>query len=119
MASTSKVTRSEFTAASALAIVSGVTITISGCGGDADSPTMPTLPGSATGVVGSNHGHTATVTAAQLMSSDTVSLDITGGADHPHIVALSATELQQISAGTRVSTPSTINSGHAHTVTFN
>ena len=53
------------------------------------------------------------------MSATVVSLDITGGANHPHVVALAVAELQQISAGMRVSKTSTVNDGHAHTVTFN
>ena len=101
-------------------MLSGVAITISGCGGDTGNPMTPTsVGGGASGVVGANHGHSASVTSAQLMSAGEVSLDITGTADHPHTVVLTPAELQQISDGARVSKTSTINAGHAHTVTFN
>ncbi len=128
-------TRREFTAQSVLAMLSGVTITLAGCG-DSDSPTTPVTPSptpaptptptptppaaqNATGVVGSNHGHTAVVTAAQLTAGAGVSIDISGSANHPHAVDLTADEIGQIAAGTRVQKTSSNNSAHAHSVTFN
>lgn len=50
--------RREFTAPTVLALLSGVTITISGCGDDG-SPTSPSPPrgGDAVGTVSANHGH--------------------------------------------------------------
>jgi hypothetical protein len=71
------------------------------------------------GTVGTNHGHSAVVTGAQLSAADAVTLDITGSSDHPHTVSLSADEVQQIAAGTRVSKDSSTDAAHRHTVTFN
>ncbi len=123
--------RREFTVAAVLAALSGVTITISSCGGS-DSPTStptptpnpnptPTPPasGDKSGSISGNHGHTAVITAAQLTAGGAISLDIMGTATHPHTVSVSAAEVTQISQGTQVAKTSTSNDGHAHTVTFN
>jgi ethanolamine utilization microcompartment shell protein EutL len=48
-----------------------------------------------------------------------VSLDISGGAGHPHTVMLSAGEVVQIAGGSQVSKTSTTNQSHSHQVTFN
>ena len=115
------ISRREFTVHSALAMLSGVTITILGCGdsGGSSSPTPPPPPGGASGVIGANHGHTAIITAAELMAGNMLALNIRGNADHPHTVELTAAEVQQISGGARVSKLSTTEQAHSHTVTFN
>ena len=113
--------RREFTLESALAMLAGVTITISGCGDDSTSPT-PTPGGGngdVSGTVSANHGHIATVTAADITAAGMVSLNIMGNATHPHTVSLSASQVQQIGARQRVAVSSTTNDGHDHTVTFN
>ena len=120
--------RREFTVAAVLAALSGVAITITGCGGSSGSPGSPSTPppGSGggttadkTGTVSSNHGHRAVITGAQLTAANSVSLDIRGDADHPHTVALGATEVAAIAGGQRVSKESSSDAGHSHTVTFN
>ena len=111
-------TRREFTRESALAVLAGVTITVSGCGDD--SPSGPSgSPNDEVGSVSANHGHSAVITEAQLQAGNAISLNIRGNAPHPHTVDLSATELQQISAGQRVSKVSSNDDGHTHDVTFN
>jgi len=131
MTDSNKLTRRDFTVSSALALLSGVAITITGCSDSSDSPTTPGLtttttpaptpptPSDVTGTIGANHGHTAVVTAAELTSDDTVILDITGDASHPHTVELTPADLDQIAADTRVTKTSTTNAEHAHSVTFN
>ena len=124
-------TRREFTVQSALAMLSGVAITLSSCG-DSNSSTAPSTTstpappaaGSNVGVVGANHGHAAVITAAQLTAANAVSLDISGGSNHPHTVDLTDTEVGQIAGGTRVTKASSTDDGagfgnHAHSVTFN
>jgi hypothetical protein len=116
-------TRREFTIESALAMLAGVTITISGCGDDDNATPAPTPPpvGGKRGVVGSGPGHThvgADITAAQLTAGNAITLTLTGSG-HTHTVALSQTDLGQISAGTRVSKTSSNVDGHTHVVTFN
>ena len=122
--------RREFTLAAAMAALSGVAITISACGGGS-SPTASTPAptahpgpcsarrGDKTGVVGSNHGHAAVITAARLTAGATYSLDIQGSSSHPHNVEITAAELTAISASSRVSKESSTDNGHSHTVTFN
>jgi hypothetical protein len=121
--------RREFTVESVLAMLAGVTITITGCGGGS-SPTSPststgggggttTQSGDVSGSISANHGHTAVVTAAQITAANGVSLDIRGNADHTHTVTLSADQIRSIGAKQRVSVESTNNVGHEHTVTFN
>ena len=123
--------RREFTAASALAALSGVAITISACGGSSNSSTSPApVPtpaptptpaagGDVTGSVGSNHGHTAVITAAELTAGTNVVLDIQGTSDHPHTVILDAAEVAMIAGGQEVAKQSSNDMAHAHTVTFN
>ncbi len=112
------VDRREFTLAAALAALSGVVITISACGGGG-SPSSPSAPGDKTGVVGSNHGHTAVITSGQLAAGGGISLSIRGSSDHPHTVTLSAADITSIAGNARVSRESSTDDGHSHSVTFN
>jgi hypothetical protein len=125
---TKDLSRREFSVAAALAALSGVVITISsaGCGDSSSSPSpmptptpAPTAATDKTGTITANHGHTAVITSAQLTAAAEVTLDIRGGADHPHSVALSAAEVSSIAGGQRVSKESTTDASHSHTVTFN
>jgi hypothetical protein len=116
--------RREFSLAAALAVLSGVSITVSACGGGYSSPTTPTptpapTSGDKIGQISANHGHVAVITGAQLTSPTDINLDITGTAGHTHHVPLSAAEIGQIAANTRVTKTSTTDSGHNHDVTFN
>jgi hypothetical protein len=117
--------RREFTLQSALAILSAATITISGCGGGGDDspspgPSPSPNPGTnVTGNVSANHGHVATITAAQLTAGNAIQLDIRGTGDHPHTVELTAAEVSQIAARQTVAKNSTTEAAHSHTVTFN
>ena len=118
------ISRREFTLEWALAMLAGAAITISGCGSDhSTAPTSTagggTSSGDVSGVVSANHGHIATVTAAQITTGGALSLNIMGNATHPHTVSLSGTQLQQIGARQQVAVISTTDSGHDHTVTFN
>jgi hypothetical protein len=111
--------RRTFTLQAALALLSGVAITISGCG--STTPTSPPPSGGSSdvnGTVSANHGHTAVITAAQLTSNG-ISLNIMGSATHNHVVELSTAELTMISNRGQVAKVSTTDSGHNHTVTFN
>ncbi len=118
--------RREFTLAAILAMLSGVTITISGCGGSSYSPSTPTPPttqppatGDKMGAISANHGHTVTITGAQLTAGGDVTLELTVGSGHTHSVGLTGAEVVQIRDNQKVSKESTTNSGHSHTVTFN
>jgi hypothetical protein len=123
MSNESSLTRREFTLEAALAILAGVSITIGGCGSKSPTPTSPSPSPSPstdrTGTISANHGHTATILAAQLTAANAISLDIRGQATHPHTVVIAQAEMAQIAANQRVSKDSTTDSGHSHTVTFN
>lgn len=119
--------RREFTLQSALALLGGVTITVSGCGGGGSgysAPSNPTGPNPASGdrggVVSANHGHVATITSAQMTGGSTIVLNIQGIADHNHTVELTAADLGSLGGGTTVvkTTSNAVTDGHQHTVTF-
>lgn len=113
-------TRREFTLEGALALLAGVTITISGCGGDSDPPTAPSPnPGNEVGTISANHGHTAVITGAELSAGNALSLNIQGSAPHPHTVQITAGEVQTIANGQQVTKESSNNDAHTHLVTFN
>lgn len=114
--------RREFTLASALALLGGVTITVSGCGGGSSSPTRPVggpIP-DVTGAISDNHGHLAVVTGAQMTAGNAIALDIQAEATHPHMVELSAADLGDLRNGRMVSKISSNGDvdAHRHQVTF-
>jgi hypothetical protein len=112
-------TRREFTVETALAMLAGVAITISGCDKDT-SPSPAASDKTGTVSTDANHTHTgAVITAAQFTTGNAITLTLTGAATHTHTVALSQAELMQISGGTRVQKVSSTDNAHSHTVTFN
>lgn len=117
--------RREFTREAVIAALSGVAITVSGCGGGggSSSPMSPSAP-ERQGAISSNHGHQAVVTDVQIMAGNAIQLDIRGTADHAHTVTLIAEAVQDIGAGRAVATNSTTTTSpsegtHIHTITFN
>jgi hypothetical protein len=120
-------TRRDFTLAAAMAILSGVAISVSGCGGSnsSSSPASPSPASSTptgsdkTGTISSNHGHAAVIASAQLGASGGITLNIQGSAGHPHTVALTGADLSAIASNQRVAKESSNDASHTHTVTFN
>jgi hypothetical protein len=119
--------RREFTW-SLMAAFSGVAVTISACGGGGGAGggggTSPTggspMPGDgASGRISNNHGHSATITSAELADGGAVTLSIQGSGDHDHTVSLSSDEVGQVASGQRVSVRSSNDDGHFHEVIFN
>jgi hypothetical protein len=110
------ITRRDFNRQSLLALFAGVTVTISGCSDD--EPNEPT-PIDRAGDIANNHGHTATISAADQSAGGTVNLNIQGAAAHTHQVSLTAAEVLQVRNGQRVTATSTTTLAHQHTVTFN
>ena len=107
----------------AMLMLGGAVITISGCGGGGSSnpmnPTPPAGNGDKAGTISANHGHVATITAAQLTAGNGLTLDIRGSSAHTHAVVLSGTEVVQVRDGGRVAKVSSSGDGHTHNVTFN
>lgn len=108
--------RREFTLRSLLAMLAGATITITGCGDD--DPSDPS-PAAETATISGNHGHAATITAADLVAGATLTLNIMFNATHNHTVQLSAAEIVQIRDQQMVAKQSSTTEGHNHLVTFN
>lgn len=144
MSEEGKLSRREFTLSvpSALAMLNGAAIMISSCGDSAPSTTLttpttpsPTAPSPSSGqpagasaFVSANHGHRATITSAELSAGNSLTLDISGDADHPHTVELSDDDVLAIAAGQRVTRAASLLEDdplypsvdtHGHTVTFN
>jgi hypothetical protein len=109
--------RRAFTAQAALLMLGGATITLTGCGGGS-SPAASSPPlTDKEGAISSNHGHAATVTAAQLTSGGGLELDIRGTSSHSHMLSLTPDDVAAIRSGAMFE--KTCGTGHKHTVTFN
>jgi hypothetical protein len=113
-------TRRAFTLDAALALLAGCVITISdACGSSSPTPVTPTpTPVDVTGVVSANHGHTAVITGAQITAGNAVALNIQGTSSHPHTLSISQSDLQTLKNRQAISSASSTDSGHSHTVTF-
>ena len=90
----------------------------------APQPSPTPTPRDVAGTLSANHGHSVTVTSAQLNSNNTIVVGFGGAATHPHTVELTVQDLGQIRAGQRVTKisstdPSPDAGTHSHTVTFN
>ena len=68
--------------------------------------------------IGSNHGHSTTVTMADLMAATERTYDIEGAADHAHSVTVSAADFATLSNEGSVTLQSTLGDGHSHSVTI-
>ena len=114
------ITRREFTLDAVLAILAGCVITVTeGCG--SSTPTTPTTPVTdIAGNVANNHAtpHQVTVTAAMITAGNQVTLNIQGQSTHNHQITLTAANMTSLKNRTAVSTDSTTDNGHSHTVTF-
>ena len=118
-------TRREFTLEAALALLAGCIITITeGCGSSSSPSTPSPAPvADITGVIGTNHGHVAVITAAQITAGNAISLNIQGTAAHPHTVSITQADLTTLKNRQSVSTASssdlsTVFGQHSHLVTF-
>jgi hypothetical protein len=115
------ITRREFTLESALALLSTVAITVSGCDDDNSTPTTPGTPPSnvsATSSISGNHGHEAVITGAQISAGASFALDIRGTATHPHTVNITQAELMTLANRQPVTKTSTTDNNHSHMMTF-
>jgi hypothetical protein len=112
-------TRREFTLEAAMAILAGCVITISdaACGSSNPTAPLPTEP-DVNGSVSANHGHVAVITSIQIMAGSFVALDIRGTATHTHTLSISQANLTSLRNRQTVTSDSTTDSGHSHTVTF-
>lgn len=112
-------TRREFTLDAALALLAGCVITVAeGCSKSPTTPT-PTPPADVTAsAITGNHGHTATVTGAQITAGNAFALTIQGTAPHNHTVAISQNDLLSLKNRQAITKDSTTDNNHQHTLTF-
>lgn len=108
-----------------LAMLAGLTVTITGCGGgggnsgnSAGTNNPTAVGGDRHGSITANHGHTAVITLAQLQAGNAVTLDIRGSADHNHRVELTAAEVRTLAGGGEVTKVTTSTDGHNHQINF-
>jgi len=93
---------------------------LAACGGDDDgAATIDGPPGacSPTATIGTNHGHTLVVSAADIAAAADKTYDIMGSSVHTHSVTLTAAHFASLAAGTMVMTVSTTGSAHTHSIT--
>ncbi len=72
---------------------------------------------SATGAIGTNHGHSITVPPADIVAGVDKTYDIQGGSMHPHFVVVSAAMFTMLKAGMAIMVTSSVVAGHTHPVT--
>ncbi len=81
---------------------------------DASSSTCPN--GASASTITANHGHTLTVSAADVASGSTKTYSIKGSSSHDHQVTISSAQFAQLRGGSTISVTSTNVFGHTHTV---
>jgi hypothetical protein len=116
-------TRRAFTLEAALAILAGCVITVAETACGSSSTTAPTPAvvapvADVNGIISANHGHVAVITSAQITTGSAVSLNIQGTATHQHTVAISQADLTTLKNRQAVTSTSSNDAFHSHTVTF-
>jgi len=96
---------------------------LAGCsdsGGTADAAPAGNclMNGTATPAIGGNHGHVLTVSKADIAAGVVKTYDITGQADHTHHVTISAGNFATLTSNMTVSTHSTTDESHSHSITI-
>ncbi|HLU66791.1 MAG TPA: hypothetical protein VKZ63_10970 [Kofleriaceae bacterium] len=66
--------------------------------------------------IGTNHGHTLVVPAADVEAGTERTYDITGTSDHPHTLAVTADHFAMLQEGQPVTITSSFDDGHDHVV---
>jgi hypothetical protein len=67
--------------------------------------------------IGQNHGHTLSVSVADLTAGVDKTYGITGSSGHSHQVTITAAMFTMLKANTGISVTSSSGGGHTHTVT--
>ena len=67
--------------------------------------------------IGSNHGHSLTVSTADVQAGAAKTYSIQGTSGHDHNVTLSAADFTQLQSNNTVTVSSTNDDGHTHSVT--
>jgi hypothetical protein len=113
-----KVTRRQFLGT---AVVVGAAAACGGGGGDDGSgPTKDCLVNGTTATIGSNHGHTITVSMTDVMAAADKTYDIMGTSAHTHSVTVTAANFASLmnNPDGSVMVTSTSSNAHSHTITI-
>jgi hypothetical protein len=96
------------------------------CGGDDDDDGGNGTGGTGGGgggtacgtMIGTNHGHQMTVSAADRTAAVDKTYDIAGSSDHSHTVELTAQDFADLADGTILVLDSSTDAGHSHEITI-
>jgi hypothetical protein len=119
---TTAITRKQFVQRSITAAI----VVASGCSSDdandegAGESGDADCSSGATGNISANHGHSASVPAADITAGAAKDYDITGTASHSHTISLDAMDMANLAGGASVMVTSTAGGtdGHTHDVTL-
>lgn len=95
-------------------------VAIAGCGDDGGAATPDAAPltcASPSAVIGANHGHTLTVSMADVNAAAAKTYNIMGTSLHDHTVMVTAAQFAMLKTGTTLSITSSSDGTHTHTVT--
>lgn len=67
--------------------------------------------------IGSNHGHSLTVSKADVTAGTEKTYNIQGSSPHPHTVTITATNFTTLKGNNSISVTSSADDGHTHSVT--
>ena len=67
--------------------------------------------------IGANHGHVLVVSKADVAAGTAKTYDIRGAATHTHSVTVTAAIFAQLKGNTTVTMASSLDAGHAHSIT--
>jgi hypothetical protein len=82
-----------------------------------DAPPATTCAGT-NATVGTNHGHAATIPAADITAGVEKTYDIKGTSGHPHTIKVTAAMFAMLKAGMPVMVTSSLDANHTHAVTI-
>lgn len=105
---------------SALVIATGCAADDDGDEGADESEGGGDCSGGATANIATNHGHSASVSGADITAGAAKSYDIMGSSSHTHSISLSAADMTTLAGGASVMVTSTSGGadGHTHAVTL-
>jgi hypothetical protein len=83
----------------------------------ADASTPPPTCGTATAMIGSNHGHAIAVSAADVNAGIEKMYPIQGSSQHPHTVTLTAADFATLRETGTLMVMSSMDANHRHAVT--
>jgi hypothetical protein len=117
---TTPITRKQFVQGSITAAI----VVATGCSSDDTGDESGNESGGADcsmgadGSISANHGHTASVPAADITAGAAKDYDIMGTATHTHTISLDATQMGNLAAGASVTVTSSSANNHTHDVTL-